>query len=268
MKINRHYILFLTVLVACQTGKIEVLGDIPSHLKEISAIEKIKHSNLLWVIEDAGNNNMVYGLNPNGSINKSIIITNGKNNDWEDLTSDALGNLYIGDIGNNKNKHRIYSIYKIVGMDTISNKTEASRIDFTLPKNVKPKDFEAFFLLNNSFYLFSKNQKTCQLYKIPNTEGNHLAEFISKHKFNEKNNRITSADISPDGKTVVLLCHDKIWKLSDFKADDFFSGKIESQSFNHASQKEGICFKNNKSLFITEESNKGIRANIYEFVLD
>ena len=73
---------------------------------------------------------------------------------------------------------------------------------------------------------------------------------------------------SEDGKTVVLLCHDKIWKLSDFKVDDFFSGKIESQSFNHESQKEGVCFKDNYSLLITEESDKNMHGNIYEFSFD
>ena len=90
--------------MSCQTGKLEVIGDISDSLKEVSAVETVFNSKLLWVIEDAGNKNVVYGLHENGSISKSITITNCKNNDWEDLTSDTLGNLYIGDFGNNKKK--------------------------------------------------------------------------------------------------------------------------------------------------------------------
>jgi len=268
MNTKIHYLLFFTVLMACQTGKLHVICDISSDLKEISAIETVFNSNLLWVIEDAGNKNQVYGLDLNGSIRKSITITNVKNNDWEDLTSDSIGNLYIGDFGNNKKKQSLYSIYKIVGVDTIIDKTTASSINFTLSNTIKPKDFEAFFLLNDTFYLFSKSNKSCQIFKVPNTVGSHTAELVSKYKFDGDYNKITSADISQDGKTVTLLTHDKIWMLIDFKADDFFSGKIESQMFNHDSQKEGVCFKDSKTLLITEESDKDIQSNLYEYKID
>ena len=167
-----------------------------------------------------------------------------------------------------KKKLSNYSIFKIGGIDAISNKTTANSINFTLPNTVKPQDFEAFFLLKDSFYLFSKSNNFSQLFKVSNTEGNQVAEFISEYKFTSKNNKITSADISDDGKTVVLLTHDKIWKLNQFKGDDFFSGKIESQKFNHDSQKEGVCFKDNNTLIITEEGNRGLHANIYKYTLD
>jgi len=78
-----------------------------------------------------------------------------------------------------------------------------------------------------------------------------------------KKNKVTSADISEDGKTVILLNHDKLWKLSQFESDDFFSGKIEAHHFNHDSQKEGLCFKNKKDILITDESKKN--SNIYLF---
>jgi len=268
MMIKIPCVLFFTVLISCQTGELQVVGDISASLKEVSAIEKVKGSDLLWVIEDAGNKNILYGLNTNGGIATSIQISNAKNKDWEDLTTDKLGNLYIGDFGNNSKKRKHFKIYKVDSLISTNSKTTAKTINFKLPAGVKSLDFESFFLWGNTFYIFSKDSKICQLFKVPNQIGNHVAALISEYKFKGKNNKITSADISEDGKTVVLLCHDKIWKLSHFKADDFFSGKIESQNFNHNSQKEGVCFKNNKNLLITEESNKDINSNIYEFILD
>jgi hypothetical protein len=83
-----------------------------------------------------------------------------------------------------------------------------------------------------------------------------------------KDNKITAADISDDGKIIVLLNHDKLWKLSDFKDDDFFSGKIQELPFEHSSQKEGICFKTNSKVIITDERNGTTGGNIYSFNLN
>ena len=263
-----YYIIFLVFLTSCKTGKLQVLGDISSSLTEVSALETIPNSDLLWVIEDSDNKNILYGLNLNGSIIKSIKITNGKNKDWEDLTSDTIGNLYIGDFGNNNKKRKQFRIYKVSNVNSTASKTTVDTISFRLPKNTKSLDFEAFFLWENAFYVFSKDDKTCQLFKIPNISENHIAELISTYKFDGENNKITSADISDNGKTVVLLTHDKIWKLSDFETDDFFSGKVEAYGFNHDSQKEGVCFKDINTLYISDEKTKLEGGNLYEFYLN
>jgi hypothetical protein len=39
-------------------------------LKEVSGITYIPESKLLWVIEDSGNANKIYGLNPKGKLEK------------------------------------------------------------------------------------------------------------------------------------------------------------------------------------------------------
>ncbi|MFD2822901.1 hypothetical protein ACFS5M_04420 [Lacinutrix iliipiscaria] len=261
-----YYIIFLGVLLSCQSGNLEVIGDISPSLTEVSAIETVSNLDLLWVVEDAGNQPIIYGLNTNGSIETSIQISNSKNKDWEDLTTDSTGNLYVGDFGNNNKKRKYFKIYKVENLDTTNNKTTAKTINFKLPVTVKSLNFESFFLWKNAFYIFSKDAKTCQLFKVPNRIGNHVAEFISKHEFKGENNKVTSADISEDGKTVVLLNHDKLWKLSQFESDDFFSGKIQSHNFNHNSQKEGVCFKNENEVLITDESNKN--SNIYLYDLN
>ncbi len=91
-------------------------------------------------------------------------------------------------------------------------------------------DAEAFFYHKNYFYIFTKSRarknlgKTL-LFKVPNTKGKHIAEFVSEYSFcNSINCRITAADISVDGKTVVLLNHKAVFVLTNFKSDDFFSG--------------------------------------------
>ena len=268
MKKRYYYIFLLSLLWSCKTGKLTVLADVSGELHEVSAIETVPNSNLYWVIEDAGNSNTIYGLNTKGTIQKSVTIDNIDNKDWEDLTSDISGHLYIGDFGNNNKKRKLFSIYKIDLHDILADKTQAKSIQFSLPDHIKSKDFESFFLWNDTFYIFSKDHKKCFLFKVPNAIGKHTAKFISEHKFDKKDNKITSADISSDGQTVVLLTHNKLWKLTKFEGENFFSGRIESLAFDHNSQKEGICFKNKNEVLITEESEQANSSNLYLFKLD
>jgi len=268
MKYYFKLIIIGLVLTSCKTGNLDVLADLPTSLKETSAIEKFSNSNTLWVIQDSGNNNHLYGLNLNGKIVKDITIENAENIDWEDLTSDSEGNMYIGDFGNNNKKRKDFTIYKVPHAEKATSSIDAKIINFTLPKGMDSTDFESFFLYKDFFYIFSKGHKVCHLIKVPNTFGNHVAEKISKYEFEGKHNKVTSADISTDGKTVVLLNHNKLWKLTGFSGDDFFSGTIEALEFEHSSQKEGITLLNDKQVLITDERNKFDGGTIYRFNLN
>jgi len=253
------------LLVSCNTSKLKTVASVDSDLKELSGIEIIPNSELLWSIEDSGNPNTLYGLNTDGQIIKNITISNAKNRDWEDITCDKKGNLYIGDFGNNSKKYKRFHIYKVSYLQ--NKETNAETVTFELPKDMKSKNFEAFFLWENSFYLFSKESKKIALLKVPNRIGKHTAKLISTFRLEGKNNQITASDISEDGKKVVLLSRDRIMLFSDFETDNFFDGKIDYLNFEHDSQKEGVCFKNNNTLFITDESNHLEGGNIYEFNL-
>lgn len=256
------------IFLSCSTGKLSIIANAPSSLEEISAAETTSKSALIWVIEDAGNKNILYGLDTSGTIKKELKITNAENKDWEDLTSDNFGNIYIGDIGNNKENRNTYTIYKIANPENSNVTATAEIIEFKLPKKMKEKDFEGFFLHENNFYLFSKETKDFKVFSVPNAIGSHKATLVSEFNLEGKNNKITSADISDDGKKIVLLNHEKLWLLTDFEGDNFFEGKITQAPFNHDTQKEGICFKNNTTVLITDEQHKNDGGNIYEFSLN
>ena len=255
--------LLILLFLSCNTGKLDVIAEIDNEIDEASALEIVKGSNLLWTIEDAGNKNYLFGLDYKGHIKKKIKITNAKNTDWEDLTSDNLGNIYIGDFGNNSKKRKKFLIYK-VRIDTLTtNKAIAEEISFTMPKKEKSEDFESFFLLENNFYIFSKNQNKSLLLKVPNKIGTHTAKLVTKFKLDGKQTKVTSAAISPDKKTIVLLNHDKLWKVNNFKSNNFFKGDIKEIKFEHNSQKEGICFKNNSTVYISDERGNNNASYIY-----
>ncbi|MCB0381986.1 MAG: SdiA-regulated domain-containing protein, partial [Psychroserpens sp.] len=196
MKTCLKLILTGLIFISCTTGKLKLLAGVSSSLDEVSAIEKTTNSDVLWVIQDAGNKNHLYGLNLEGQIIRDIEITNADNRDWEDLTSDNEGNIYIGDFGNNNEKQKDFTIYKVTRPEKNTRSTEAEGIHFKLPDDMDSVDFEAFFLYKGFFYVFSKDHKTCELIKIPNSPGNHIASYVAKIELKDKHTKVTSADIS------------------------------------------------------------------------
>jgi hypothetical protein len=253
---------------SCQSqGNLTILGDLSNDLKEVSAVAYYKSENHFWIIEDSGNKNEIFALDQKGDIVKSVVVTNAENRDWEDLTFDKKGNLYVGDFGNNSKDQILYTIYRINHESLKNREVSAEKIDFFLPPEHNPEDFEAFFLRNNSIYLFSKDNKITSVYKVPNLTGKHEAIFITEYNLPGKHNKVTSADISDDGKTAILLNHDKLWKLTNFNGEDYFSGHIEKLVFKHDSQKEGVCFKTDSTVVITDERNGSEGGNFYEFNL-
>lgn len=262
-------LLIIVWLTGCtQIGRLTFVADINRSLNEVSAIEQDVISDTFWVIEDSGNKNKLYQLNSSGAIIKSITIANAKNKDWEDLTIDEQGHIYIGDIGNNNGKRSTFQIYKVFNKDLENASAIADIIEFTFPKHLKPKDMEGFLLFENHFYIFTKESKDFSVLKVPNIPGKHEAIVVSIFRFKAKNTKITSAAISPDNTSIVLLNHDKLWLLKDFKGDDFFSGDIIEKDFKHSSQKEGIGFKSNTEVLITDERNGGEGGNIYSYTLN
>lgn len=278
----KYYLPFFAIaLLSCNSKSQEInTNTVKLKLKEASGVEVSSASELIWILEDSGNKNNVYGLNSDGKIKQTVKIENATNVDWEDLTSDNAGNLYIGDFGNNDNARKDLCIYKI-NSDNLKQDvaTSSEKISFYYPEQTEfpPKksgllyDAESFFEHNGNFYIFTKNRSkgfdgSVFLYKIPNKEGNHKAQLLGTFQACNiyKKCAITSADISPDGKTVAILSASRVYLLTNFSSDDFLSGKTEEFELPEVTQKEGICFKDNETLLIVDEKDKKTGGNLYE----
>jgi hypothetical protein len=271
------------LLVSCTNfGELKLISNLSKNLEEVSGTEVVSNSKLIWMLNDGGNKSKIYGVSKKGKIVK-VLTVKAKNNDWEDLASDEKGNLYIGDFGNNESRRKNLVILKVKNKDlSNSKKVDVEKIKFYYPNQSKfpPKrkqlffDSESFFFYKNSFYVFTKSRvknkfgKT-SLYRIPAKKGNHKAKFISDFNNCEAMDCwITSADISNDGKKVALLSPSSVLIFSDFKKDDFLSGKLMRIPLNFNSQKEGITFKDNNTLLITDEKAHGVGGGFYELKIN
>jgi len=256
--------------------------SLPKKLKEVSGIALSQDQKTIWAIEDAGNKNVVYGLNRQGDLTTDVLVENAENNDWEDITKDAVGNIYIGDFGNNENDRQNLSIIKL-DLKTDSQKStkviQTTKFHYEGQTEFPPKksnllyDCEAFVEKDGSFYLFTKNRSkgfdgTFLVFQIPNQEGDFEAKLIGKLKLEGGYNdaAITSAAINSKNQ-VVLLNHKNINILSGFTANDFSAAKIQKISLNHNSQKEAVVFVDDKTLLIADEKDKKTGGNVYQFSL-
>ncbi len=270
------------IFFSCNSKDLKIVADLPYTLREVSGAQNVLGSDLIWMVNDAGNSSLVYGTNLNGEIVTSIKV-NAENHDWEDLTTDNEGNLYIGDFGNNKNKRRDLVILKIKKKDLESKiPVNSEKIYFNYPeqKAFPPKnkefyfDCEAFFYMNDNLYLFTKSRvdehhgKTT-LYKLPAKPGKYEAQKIGAYQSycDKLTCWTTSADISPDKSKMVLLTPTALLLFTDFKDDDFFNGKVKEYKFDFITQKESVFFKDNQTLYLADEYTFGLGGNLYEFKL-
>ncbi|MBW1298373.1 hypothetical protein [Aquimarina litoralis] len=273
----------ITLSVSCQKKNdtdLIVIDHLSSSLHEISGITYLHGNSGLYAINDSGNDNVVFSLNKKGKIQNELKIPDSKNVDWEDLAYDLKGNLYIGDFGNNNNDRKDLAIYKVSGIHT--NTLHTSTLKFSLedqkkfPPSKKKRNFdiEAFIYKNGSFYLFTKNRSSkfngeTKLYKLKDKIGEQKAKLIGKYTLCEDANDcfISAAAINFKGDKIALLTYNKIFILSDFSEDDLFGGKIKKIKLNHYSQKEGICFENDSTLFIVDEKRKKTKGALYKYHL-
>lgn len=279
---NFIFIIIVSVFISCseKKEKLNLIFELPNDLKEASGICFDNATNLIWILEDSGNENEIYALNFKGEISKTLKLKDVKNIDWEDITKDNQGNLYIGDFGNNDNERQDLAIYKVNAANLNDQDiAKTTKISFDYPEQTQfpPNkkelyfDVEGFIELNNNFYLFTKNRSKKSdgivfIYKIPNQEGNHNAIKIGEFKTCEdfETCAITSAAINPDKTQIALLSHTKIWLFDNFIGDNFLSGTTTVVELNHNSQKESICYKNKETLLVADEKSKKIGGNIYE----
>lgn len=252
--------------------------NLPQSLKEVSGIALSKDGKMMFAIEDQGNKNTVYSLDLKGNIVKETTIKDAENNDWEDITTNQQGEVFIGNFGNNENDRKDLSVLKVdVNSGQVLQTTTfyyPEQKDFPPKKSDLLYDCEGFVVFKNNFYLFTKNRSknfdgSFLVYKVPNQSGSFPATLVGKLKLEGKfdDAAITSATINSIGDEIVLLSHKKIHTLRNFHENDFSKAVIKSIDLDHNSQKESIVYKDDKTLYIADEREKKEGGNVYIFPL-
>jgi hypothetical protein len=259
------------VQLNAKKASLKEIGPLPKILKEASGLEFTGRT--FWSHNDDGIP-ALYCLDSAGNLLRAVQL-NSLNRGWEDLTQDDAGNIYIGGFGNNKNDKKELKIYRIPnpeGLEQTMTVPEIIQYSYSDQKHFPPDksnknfDVDAFFEWNGSLFLFTKNRSSpfvafSKIYKLSSQPGQQVAQLIDSIYVGDGpmiNNWITSADLSPDKKTLALLFHDRIWFLRNFTEKKFSRSNVFELKLNHYTHKAGMCFRNDKTLYIVDE----LEANI------
>ena len=285
----------LTVILLCISCKKDDLllkvgnfqftetATLPSVLDESSGLE-IAGSTTLWSHNDRNGKAELYRFDTLGLLTQTLEITNAENVDWEDLTQDDDGNLYIGDFGNNDNDRQDLVIYKISNDDlsTANNEVAASKIFFSYPDQTAfppaesnfQFDVEAMFAKGEYLYLLSRDRSrpfigNTKLYQIPNTPGEYTATLLATILTDSDKNKgqITAVDLSPDKQTLAMISNTSIWLYQNIIGDNFFGGEVLHLDLPIDLDMEGLVFWDNCTIFLSNEKGSGEPAILYKIEL-
>jgi hypothetical protein len=233
--------------------------NLPENQSETSGLEWINGS--LYSINDGGNTNQIFELNPQtGEVKRAIQVINATNTDWEDMAKNET-HLFIGDFGNNTGNRKDLKIWKIPLSD-LASKTEVTaqeirfhypqQTDFSGSNSSHNFDCEALLVRDNQLHLFTKNWENLETdhYTLPVNPGNYAAEFKENLKVD---GLITGAALSPSNQEIVLLGYENrgvssqcfTVLLSEFSSNSFFTGKMHRLTLGsplNLSQTEGVVF--------------------------
>lgn len=245
---------------------------LPNELREVSGLY-IAGKDSLWWHNDGDHSPALFLTNSKGGLIKRWDLPGLQNKDWEDITADDAGRIYIGDFGNNTNTRkdlRIYILCPGKPLDSISFRYP-DQTAFPPPASAAAFDMEAFFWHRDSLHLFSKNRLQkgnyyTKHYVLPAGPGNYTA--LLRDSLYLRNRVVTAAAISPEGQKIALVAYHfkrflgifptssaSVFWLDGFHGNHFLKGNLHRirLSFLWATQYESLDFETNDQVIVASE---------------
>jgi hypothetical protein len=241
------------------------VGRLPGTLRESSGLARADSLRGLWTHGDAGTPARLTLIALPGTIRGTLELAPLPNTDWEDLAQDPAGHVYIGDFGNNANQRRDLAIYRVAlrggrpVVDTIAFRYPDQRA-FPPARKRRNFDCEAFFWYQDTLHLFSKDrsrQQWVKHYALPARPGRHVATLLDSIRLNRP---ITSADISPDGRTVALLGYGGVFFFARQPGRRLFDAPKRFRALPTTGQAEALVFLNDSTFVVSNEQGRLYQA--------
>jgi len=128
-----------------------------------------KYPGVFWTLNDSGNPPTIFAINDEGKVLGEFRVKRG-NRDWEDLSIDDAGHLYIAEIGNNGGRFRETAVYRLDEPDPFKKPDNARPLEITHEWRLRfpdqPFDAESLFIRETTGYVISKylNASQAEIY--------------------------------------------------------------------------------------------------------
>ena len=280
MKIVLFILFVVSVSFSTVAQKIQKIARLPELVTESSGL--IFYNDSLFITHnDSGDKPVLYVVNFKGKLVHQVVINNANNVDWEDITKDDKGNIYIADIGNNSNQRKDLKIYKIKSQNLLnvnSLNAEIIEVSYNEQTDFPPKDealnfdAEGIAYHNDSLWIITKCRSipfegNAYIYKFPAKSGKYNLKrkahlFIGKDGFIK--DAVTSLDIY--NNKVYLLTYNRILIYGITNNNLNFENQYFIKPY---SQKEALIVKNKNEIYLTDESTKILGGGyLYKLTLD
>lgn len=257
---------WLSLFISTSALGQSVAFNLTDSLHEVSGMAT--NGRKVWFINDSGNGPLLFTYLGEQFI--GIQWVDARNYDWESMTIDGSGDLYIGDMGDNDNNRQHREVYRI-SAEQIRGENDTlfpEKITFRIPADTpiapanRHYDWESLIYYRGALHTFSKNRRepfngeiihfSALMYPEPDTifravDTTHFGQLIREKYW------ITDACLSNDKRHLFLLTSDKVLGFLDFPDDSFFEGYRIEIPLNEISQKESIAAWNDTTLLVADE---------------
>lgn len=259
-----------------QAAKLEPYAQIAEiGIRECSGIAKSRQSkDTFWVHNDSSGGSQIFAISKDGSF-LAAFPTLFSNVDWEDLTTDHSGNLYLGDFGNFNNTRRNLAIHvlkeplEIDSPATIGGTTY--RFEYPDQTEFPPKrriyDCEAIFWAQGELFLLTKSlgDTYTRLYCFESFKPSQINKPTLIGKF-DIGPRVTGADASTDGQKLAVLTTSSVWVFERPESSRNYLEGFARTARIRAGQCEAICWADEDTLIITNEDRALFEVNVSDLV--
>lgn len=244
-----------------------------------------RNPDLFWTHNDSGDGPFLYAFDRQGRKRGTWRVAGASADDWEDIASgpgpqQGQSYLYVGDIGDNGKDRREIVVYRVaeprvtaaaVASDrSAPERTEpAEAIRLRYPDGRHDAEALAVHPFTGDLYVITKTRNTSAaagVYKLAapfSASTIHTLEKVSDLKLPSLlPGMITGADISPDGRKIILCDYFNAYELSlpegsSGKFDDIWKQQSPvTVKLGPRSQGEAICYRlDGQALLATSEQS-------------
>lgn len=244
------------------------------NLQEASGIVSSNNfANKLWVQNDGGNPPYLHLISDAGDYIGNINLQ-VENRDWEDIAYgpgpiENSNYIYVADTGDNQEKEKEYSIYRVQEPNGLNSNLSVERIKFVYEDG---KSYDTETLLcdpkTKDLYLITKRQLNVKVFKLKYPYSN---SEINTAKFEGaiKVPFLVGGDISPDGSEIILKSLTTIYYWKKQSTESIFETLERDNDlilpYQRENQGEAVCFSKNANSYFTIGELSGNQNKLYRY---
>jgi hypothetical protein len=239
-----------------------------------------RNPDLLWTHNDSGDGPFLYAFDRAGRERGTWRVTGAKALDWEDMasgpgTQPGQSYLYVGDIGDNGRERQEIVVYRVAepvvaAADNWSDKQQtepAEAIRLKYPDGRHDAEALAVHPVSGDLYVITKTRNTTAaagVYKLAapfSTSTVNTLEKVGDIRLPAIfPGMITGADISPDGRKIILCDYFnayemKLPKNSRGRFDEVWKQSTATVKLGQRRQGEAVCYRlDGRAILATSET--------------